>query len=113
MSKDKYDEAIEYLNEHPDEIKFAWDLEWNGKIHPAACLFMYAGPDCSCGCLTQIRGSTCGYRAVTPELTNRIRNDERLPDKLSLVTLEHLPLFAEYQREVDKITGPRDLEKIL
>jgi len=101
---DKYDKAIAYLTQHPKEIMDAW---YDGGVcqlpsaHPAACLFQYAGnsPFKCCGCLTMVKN---GCRAETPELTKAIRADERIPNGCEAITLEHLPVFAEWQRRLDK-----------
>jgi hypothetical protein len=102
---DKYDEAIEYLTKHPNDIYASWgsvDVERGG------VLFMFAARDSEngldndtpCGCLTQIRA---GYLdAETSELTERIRADERIPKEAEEIKVEHLPVFAEWQRTLDK-----------
>lgn len=53
-----------------------------------------------CGCITMIRGSNF-YVAATPELTAEIRSDERIPKNADLIRVEHLPVFAEWQRKLD------------
>lgn len=116
----KYVEAIKYLTEHPDEICHAWYACYDDP-HPAHCLFQYLTPTgeawkerskdqkndynngCEFGCLTQVRGSTYNqYAAWTPELTERIKLDERLPKSAASVRVEDLPLFGEYQTEFDE-----------
>lgn len=100
--RDAYDEAVDYLSEHPKEIFKAW--------YPSAprhgCLFRYAEADNShrlgTGCLTMIRYG--GFIAETEELTARIRADERIPDD-DRITPDHLPVFAEWQRELDRVLG--------
>ena len=100
---DKYDDAVAYLTDNPGEILAAWNRP---DKHPAGALFNYVARevpkelDCMYGCLTQIRGEI--YEAETPELTRAIRADERIPRKSALVTLAHLPVFAEWQRRIDK-----------
>lgn len=97
---DRYDDAIEYLNEHPSEIRSAWH---SPSLHQAGCLFDYI-VDCAapvaCGCLTQIRSGK--LPAATPELTVAILADDRIPKDISDVTLDHLPVFAEWQRRADR-----------
>lgn len=107
-TKDKYDEAVEYLTERPEEIWQHWVF---GK-----CLFAFVSPDQStfvngykCGCLTMIRG---GIRnAVGPnlcpdlELTGEIRSDARIPSNPERITPADLPVFAEWQRKLDKYYG--------
>jgi len=94
---DKYDRAIEHLREHPEDVWLAWHLHSN---HPAGCLFAYTAP--GCGCLTQVK---CGRRAPTDELTIAIQSDGRIPENNEDITLEHLPVFAEWQRRLDKELG--------
>lgn len=99
---DKYDEQIAYLTEHPEKIYDSW----------GSCdgLFEYASTDRSvrrrpdgkvCGCLTMIR-MIDHYHAYTDDLTERIRADERIPDDPDRITVAHLPVFAEWQRILDK-----------
>lgn len=95
---DKYDEAIQYLKNHPEEVSTAWG---DPTDHPAGCLFNYAGPEYSLvGCLTQVKN---GYlQASTPSLTKRIRADKRIPRNSLDITIDILPVFAEWQRKLDK-----------
>jgi len=119
--KDKYDEAIEYLTRNPDQICRAWDATWS---HVAGCLFRPASASTTdpgrgipwpldrtgsfqCGCLTTIRLGEPGkyghaVLAETEDLTKEIRADERIPKTIKEVTVEHLPVFAEWQRRLDK-----------
>ena len=108
---DVYDEAVAHLTEHPDEIYESWG-DYSGL---GGLLFMdaarddYDRNDMLCGCLTQIR---CGiFRAQTNELTEAIRADERIPSNGGDITVEHLPLFAEWQRRIDAELGRTPPEK--
>lgn len=97
---DKYDRAVAYLTEHPEEIQEAWA---NPIRHEAGCIFGYAaGPDRKMihyiGCLTQIKGGL--FRAETEALTEAIRADVRIPDRFDITVL-NLPVFAEWQRRLD------------
>lgn len=111
---DKYDEAIAYLTKHPDAIQDAWQA---GDVHEeAGCLFVAVAPEHQlyghsvpftsggdCGCLTTIRcGDSRFALAWTKELTEAIRADERIPKDPDDITVEHLPIFAEWQRRIDK-----------
>lgn len=118
----KYLDAIAYLTEHPDEINGAWYQNAPKPEHPAHCLFQYltpsgickenerspdqvmpSGSKCYYGCLTQIRTSHYKeYAAWTADLTERIRNDSRIPNTFC-VELKDLPLFGEYQTEFDEL----------
>jgi len=113
---DKYDLAVEYFRSNPDRI----ETEWNYAIcspekYPhGAALF---GPvarvalrETCCGCLSQV---AAGCMAETEELANAIRADERIPkvkgterDEFEKplpfpITVEHLPVFAEWRRRID------------
>lgn len=110
---DKYDEAVEYLTKHPGEIHDAWVMAHGG--HAAGCLFAFVMPadadedeiswkrDVACGCLTQIRAA-CGSDTVawTRELTEAIVADRRIPQNPDYITVADLPVFAEWQRRIDR-----------
>ena len=109
---DKYDEAVAYLTENPQHIRRDWCR--GGAVQRLGAdqtgvgplLFMYAsegGELHNCGCLTMIRGS--GEVAQTEELTRQIREDERIPMCVDEITVESLPVFAEWQRRLDKELG--------
>lgn len=103
-TKDKYDLAIEYLTERPEKIMNAWR---NPSSAPAGCLFQFANKsgcaeDPKCGCLTGIKNFY--FEAATPELTVAIKADSRIPE-LHDITAASLPIFAEWQRRIDKELG--------
>lgn len=59
----------------------------------------------ACGCLTQIkydRKSAWKNNKVDEKLTAEIREDKRIP-KQGGIRAKHLPLFAEWQRKIDKL----------
>lgn len=102
---DKYDEAIAYLTEHPDEIHAAWADGWvKGEVdedeprRKDSCLFDLAGPK-GCGCLTQVKLGK--YEAMTTGLTTAIRADHRIPLRPQDITVDHLEHFADWQRKID------------
>lgn len=107
-AKDKYERAIEYLTEHPEEIYMSWGsapvrgskAEVRGVLNQR-CLFAATGPDC--GCLTQVRTTDVDFamRAPTLELTEAIRADRRIPSGEEDITVDDLPVFAEWQRKID------------
>ena len=108
---DKYDEAIAYLTEHPEEIRSAWYSVHDGStphMRLAHCLFQHCTPsgnlqsigDCPVGCLTIVRSGSAP--AWTNQLTESIMLDDRLPDNEIDICVEHLPVFAEWQRRLDK-----------
>ena len=53
-----------------------------------------------CGCLTQVRAGL--NEAQTKELTKAIRNSRSLPNNGHDIKVKHLPLFAKWQRRIDK-----------
>ena len=117
---DKYDRAIAYLTEFPEAIGDAWSSDGDSPGWP---LFQYATPDGkigardnrTCGCLTTIRfghDKDFGSVAWTDELTAAILADERIPRLIGDVTLAHLPVFAEWQRRIDRELGRATEEAI-
>lgn len=111
---DKYDAAITFLTTNPatgeprpigpltDNLSFERQIShaWaNPPFHPGGCLFQFVGPNGS-GCLTQVRAGRLD--AATPDLTARIRADERIPTSYRQLTPDMLPIFAEWMREIDE-----------
>lgn len=122
---DKYDEAIAYLSENPEEISSAWN-DPAGYEGQGGELFGFVGPDWAdnanavlsrdglhvgtCGCLQQIRkakkeGSDgkSGQMEMSfwPRLWDDIANDRRIPADSDKITVRDLPVFAEWQRHID------------
>ncbi len=103
---DKYDAAIKLLQEDPSEITKAWGYF---RSHPAGCLFATV-PGIGV-CLTQIRkgmGRVDGpFESWKSDhaLTQRIEGDERIPANEDEITVDMLPMFAEYQREFEPLRG--------
>lgn len=101
---DKYDLAVQYLKEHPEEIGKAWDQFAD---HEAGCLFLFCTKNGvrswgeRCGCLTQIRFDP-SLIAFNRELTQEIRQDTRIPTRPEDIRIDDLPVFAEWQRRLDK-----------
>jgi hypothetical protein len=98
---DKYDKAIAYLSDHPDEIMEAWKRPHK---HVAGCLFQKAtktGWSCVSGCLTELRRWP-QLNAATDALTDAIRADRRIPMDPYDITVERLGVFAEWQRRLDQ-----------
>jgi hypothetical protein len=98
---DKYDKAVQYLTKHPGEILMAWQRP---RVERGGCLFQFAGDTDKygeqCGCLTQVKDRIS--RAQTPALTKAIRADVRIPKGPQWITAKDLPVFAEWQRRLDK-----------
>lgn len=120
--KDKYDLAVEYLTAHPKEIEKSWRL--NGtKYH---YLFRHIANrsfnhwqdvPSECGCLTLIRCAGDKYAldkdgAVDLKLSDAIKCDTRIPKRAGLIDINLLPLFAEWQRRIDKYYETGILESI-
>jgi hypothetical protein len=106
---DKYDRAIAYLRQHPDEIVQAWLLS---RSHPGGCLFSFVSHDRQplgshgpCGCPVMIRNPIYKSVAETEHLTAAIRADDRIPMVEKDITLDHLPIFAAWQRRIDRELG--------
>lgn len=100
---DKYDKAIDYLTENPDKIYSSWNFAGTNNQNPiASCLFDSVGPFLECGCLTQVKYD--GAKAASFSLARDIYNDNRIP-KPDNITVEDLPVFAEWQRRIDKELG--------
>jgi hypothetical protein len=97
-TRDKYDDAVEYLTAHPSDIRRAWDYPHS---HSAGCLFLQTGSGCTNGCLTQIRANL-EYRAPKNSITKAIRADARIPMNPADIDVGSLPVFAEWQRRLDK-----------
>ena len=104
--RDQYDDAIDYLTAHPHEIDEAWGSAGSPMPHEASCLFDYAGrpgdvrDGFQIGCLTQVRHGDSV--AATQALTDEIAADERIPADSEDITVYHLPVFAEWQRRLDR-----------
>lgn len=116
---DAYQQAVEYLTANPTQIHRAWDMG-NCPLNPppGSVLFKAAGQgtwlginagDLYCGCLTQVRAGK--HRAFTHKLTRAILADERIPLHGREITVDHLPIFAGWQRRIDQVLGrtPPDL----
>lgn len=101
VAKDAYDEAISYLRSNPDKIYKVWASPYRS----AGILFQFATRDDSTvgrsGCLTMIVNPSIKCNAETPELTEAIRKDSRIPHRPSDITIESLEVFAEWQRKLD------------
>lgn len=103
MKNDIYAQEIKRLkNATSTEL---WN-EWCA----ASPLFRFVTPhnDCSeqrfdgklCGCLTSVRRPE--NVAWTTKLTQEIKRDKRIPVSPRNLKPKHLPVFAEWQRKIDK-----------
>jgi len=127
ITKDKYDLAIEYLTENPEEIHEAWSTPGDNAGRGGE-LFGFVAPRWddndavakegdiivgTCGCLQQIReayiekgkegnkGTMC--MSHWPRLWESIARDVRIPSDVNEITVEDLVVFAEWQREIDAL----------
>jgi hypothetical protein len=107
-----YDEQIAELTAAPEKIYMAWE---SGKG-----LFRILEPPeldniIDSGCLTMIRKSPRLHaynfdKTINEELSEKIRQDERLPSEAMNVTPEHLPIFKQYQEEYDEMLEKQEKE---
>ena len=102
---DKYDEQIDRLMAlSEEEFVGLKDAQWGNSVglFSMCCPYPY---QCKYGCPTQIRGNSS--IAGTEELTEKIRNDKRIPDNPDDIKQDRkmLGAFAEIQRECDKLFG--------
>lgn len=103
-ARDAYDEAVDWLTQRPATIYGVWSMPF---ISRAGALFGLCAKARTCkaftGCLTMVRIG--GFDAQTPELTQAIKADERLPKSGGAIRPYHLPAFAEWQRHLDSVLG--------
>lgn len=99
---DKYDKQIARLTANHTLIKEQW-LDGIGLF--AFCTpsgkWDYRPDGCCCGCLTMVRADP-ERMAWTDQLTRAIRADRRLPKDVVDITVKHLPVFAAWQRRLEK-----------
>lgn len=111
---DRYQQDVEYLTKNPRHIYSAWASGGEDYCHPTpgSSLFRFAynrrhrnevhGVP---GCLTMLRNGMGDRVAQTEELTRAIASDTRLPKLVREITIDHLPIFAGWQRRIDQETG--------
>lgn len=99
-----YDEQIELLTKHPQEIEYHW-CSGTG-------LFKIINDSENhirdAGCLTTIRKHPEMNKAyikgvVNEELTREIAADTRIPFDNKDITVQDLPVFKEWQERIDKL----------
>jgi hypothetical protein len=108
---DKYDEAIDYLTDHPDRIRAAWDCGDHRRDQsdpwPGSVLFNFVGRDGCFSCLTQVRAwggeDEEGCALADTPLLKAIREDHRIPHDPKDIKVSHLEFFAEWQRKIDAL----------
>lgn len=95
---DKYDVAIAYLTQHPGEMPKAWT---NPKDHPAGALFNIIPGIGLCLTMIRWREGRWSFTGTAAE----IARDSRIPLGPGQLRLSHLPVFAEWQRRLDRESG--------
>lgn len=105
-----YDNQIAYLKENPDMISDHWSeakgiFKFVGEKMDDEGVGHEKNPD-NHGCITMIKGG--GHVAyingeVHLEITQKIKEDPRIPSFSGLVTVEDLELFKEYQEYADSL----------
>jgi hypothetical protein len=97
----KYDAAIQYLTEHPEEIHKAWITT---KSHAAGCLFSFLEPSGTffeyVGCPTLIKRGD--YVSFENKMDEFVRSMD-IPSRSRDIKVEHLPLFKLIQEEADEV----------
>ena len=100
---DKYDAQIQRIitSENPEEvIRFEWGHGIGLFDFCTQDRRAYTPDGRKVGCLTMVRSGL--YHAETPELTAAIRADTRIPSDLRGITVDDLPIFADWQRRLDE-----------
>lgn len=106
--KDKYDRQIDELTRtYRDYGKEAFKSKVYDEWGDAVGLFQEASRsarnDSLFGCLTMVKGGN--YISQFADITKMIIKDPNIPRDPDEITLESLPHFAKYQREIDKRNG--------
>ena len=83
------EEHLVYLTENPDRIWDDW-IYWKPLFGTCS--------NCTRGCPTMVKNHSAS--AQTPQLTQFIRNDPRIPTRPTQITKETLPVFAWIQQYV-------------
>jgi hypothetical protein len=104
-AKDRYDEAIGHLMQFKGAafrgaVRAAWQTPYH---EPGGALFELCEDDNNdglCGCLTQVKDNQ--YPAQSHYMTRLIRDDDRIPNLPTKITKKSLPVFAEWQRRMDR-----------
>lgn len=104
-----YESQIAHLTENPNDIKPHWSSGLG--------LFklMGTGLDETRGCPTIIRNNenkSLGHQQYAfvngvpnHEFTEQLSKDTRIPKSIDDVTVEHLPIFAEWQEKYDELVS--------
>lgn len=100
-----YDEQIAYLTKYPKQIENHW-LKGEGlfKLLSGWHSFRF-----NAGCLTTIRSNPTSNKVyikedIDEDLTLQINSDIRIPKSPEDITVEHLPVFKEWQEKIDELS---------
>jgi hypothetical protein len=99
--ENKYDKAIKYLTENPDQITNAWG--WP-RQHVAGCLFAFLGPagtNMEAACPTMIKGGDNSFQNKLDKFVRAMN----IPNNCFGIKVEHLPVFKTIQEEADRVYG--------
>lgn len=106
MTREILQKDVDYLTKNPDEISDYW-LQGTSLFGFVSLSNDLSTVPIKCGCLTMIsKGNSRAINSngsVNEELTLRIRGDERLPSTVNDIKVEHLPVFMEWQLEIQKL----------
>jgi hypothetical protein len=98
---DRYMLHARALSTRPQAIHSEWA--------DGVALFRIVDPFGGCGCLTQVRLWGTDYAASRAprirELCMEVSRDVRIPAYPEDITVEHLPVFVEWQRRLDAELG--------
>jgi hypothetical protein len=98
---DRYMLHARALSTRPQDILGEWG--------DGVALFRIVDSSGRCGCLTQIRSWGTDYAASREprirELCMEVARDARIPAYPEDITVEHLPVFVEWQRRLDAELG--------
>jgi hypothetical protein len=102
-----YDEEIEFLTAHPEEIIMSW--------YGATGLFrsfkndkstlQHCPTECKSSVLSPYISFSPGIDERIPQFIKDIQKDERIPANCDGITIESLPAFKEYQERWDVINN--------
>lgn len=103
---DKYDKQIEEIKSGHSTIKEDWYKAKGLFAFATDCKAELSSVEATVGCLVMIRNSSgivlAQDQELAKKLTNEILLDKRLPRLPEEIKEEHLPVFAEWQRRLDK-----------
>lgn len=108
---DKYDKQIAELMQYEgDEFREKVRDDWGACTPLFQPVYSNYTANVECGCLTQIKDGSGFFKAFKngnpdEQLTQEIINDVRIPRSPREITKESLPVFAEWQRKIDKLYG--------